>query len=244
MGVLRASRKRNPFFPLFIGTAITIAGIGAFIAWDQLNKTSPAAAKETSPYGNIAMLNRVQNDGVESFSGLANELANSTDTEKTKVAALTGAVRVEPNPLVITPSEASKQVQNVSPSDFIAYAADPASVPAATAPAKPSMTETTADVAGTISADDQREMMARIATMVRQGDIAGARLILTRLDRIGNSRATFALAQTYDPVMLSQWKVFGIKPDGEKAVALYRRAIAGGVDAAREHLAALEAPAR
>ncbi len=82
-------------------------------------------------------------------------------------------------------------------------------------------------------------MLSRSADLINRGDIAGARLILSRLDRAGNGRATFALAQTFDPYMLAEWNVRGIRPDAEKAVEYYRRALDVGIGAARERIASL-----
>ncbi len=95
-----------------------------------------------------------------------------------------------------------------------------------------------------IPAREQQELQARVAVMIRQGDIAGARVILARLDRAGNRQATLTLAETYDPALLAQWNVRGIKPDPAKAAELYQRAIDGGVNAARARLNALTGTAR
>jgi len=67
-------------------------------------------------------------------------------------------------------------------------------------------------------------------------------VILSRLDRAGNGRATFALAQTFDPMMLADWNVRGIRPDPDKAIEYYRRALDVGIGAARERLASLAPP--
>ena len=89
-----------------------------------------------------------------------------------------------------------------------------------------------------IPADEQQQMMLRVAILLGQGDVAGARAILERLDRAGNGQASFGLAQTYDPAMLSRWNVLGIKPDADKAMQLYRRALDEGIPEAQEHLIA------
>ena len=51
--------------------------------------------------------------------------------------------------------------------------------------------------------------------------------------------ALFALAETYDPFVLSEWKTFGTQGDAAKARELYTRALAGGVTQAKERLKAL-----
>jgi hypothetical protein len=95
-----------------------------------------------------------------------------------------------------------------------------------------------------ISADVQQQMLARAATLLHQGDIAGARTLLARLDRVGNGQASFELAQTYDSLMLNRWHVLGIGPDAEKAAQLYKRALNEGVHEAQDHIAASESPQR
>jgi hypothetical protein len=89
-----------------------------------------------------------------------------------------------------------------------------------------------------------QEAMPDIRRQIRRGDIAGARVILARLDRAGNRQATLTLAETYDPALLAQWNVRGIKPDPAKAAELYQRAIDGGVSAARARLNALTGTGR
>jgi hypothetical protein len=44
----------------------------------------------------------------------------------------------------------------------------------------------------------------------------------------GDIRAIFALAETYDPYVLSAWRVRGIKGDRNRANALYEDALAKG----------------
>jgi hypothetical protein len=86
--------------------------------------------------------------------------------------------------------------------------------------------------------DDQR-LLARAETLLRQGDIAGARMVLQHtLDR-GSARAAFMLAETYDGRMLRRWGTYGTRPDNEKARELYAKAAAGGIEAATERLQAL-----
>jgi hypothetical protein len=45
----------------------------------------------------------------------------------------------------------------------------------------------------------------------------------------GSARAAHLLAQTYDPRILDEWRVVGIKGDPAKAEELYARARAGGI---------------
>lgn len=149
------------------------------------------------------------------------------------------------SPLIPPPPE-QPQIQRPAP-----VAPAPAPEPEARAPA-PAKPETPPPPAlqqqplqqPEIPAREQQELQARVAVMIRQGDIAGARVILARLDRAGNRQATLTLAETYDPALLAQWNVRGIKPDPAKAAELYQRAIDGGVNAARARLNALAGAGR
>jgi TPR repeat protein len=49
----------------------------------------------------------------------------------------------------------------------------------------------------------------------------------------------FILAETYDPQMLARWGVLGVKPDLEKARALYEKAETRGIEGATERLLAI-----
>jgi hypothetical protein len=90
-----------------------------------------------------------------------------------------------------------------------------------------------------LSAEETRRLLARAANMVQQGDIASARLVLDRLARFGDARAAFALAETFDPRMLAQWNVRGIKPDATRAKTYYSQAAKAGIGEARDRLTEL-----
>jgi TPR repeat protein len=81
--------------------------------------------------------------------------------------------------------------------------------------------------------------IARARAKIQQGDIAAARRLLERASESDPGEAWFALAETYDPQMLAQWGVLGVKPDLEKARTLYQKAETRGVQGARERLLAI-----
>ena len=82
-------------------------------------------------------------------------------------------------------------------------------------------------------------LMARASLLLAQGNIGAARIVLERAAETGSTSALFALAETYDPVVLSAWGTFGTQGDVAKAQELYARALAGGVEEAKERLNAL-----
>jgi hypothetical protein len=88
---------------------------------------------------------------------------------------------------------------------------------------------------------DEAKAIARAAALIRQqGDVKGARLVLERALEGGSEWAAFALAETYDPGMLSAWKTFGIRAEPIKARELYARAQAAGVPGAKQRAEALK----
>ena len=82
-------------------------------------------------------------------------------------------------------------------------------------------------------------LMARASLLLSQGNIGAARIVLERAAETGSAPALFALAETYDPIILSAWGTFGTQGDVAKARELYAKAFAGGVQEARDRLNAL-----
>ncbi len=82
------------------------------------------------------------------------------------------------------------------------------------------------------TAQTDEQQFARVEELLRNGDIAGARLYLEHL----GAAVAFRLAETYDPERLAAWQAVGIPADHRKARELYERALAGGVIEARERL--------
>jgi hypothetical protein len=86
---------------------------------------------------------------------------------------------------------------------------------------------------------DAARLMARASVLLGQGNIGPARTVLERAAETGSAPALFALAETYDPIILSTWGTFGTQGDVAKAQELYGKAFAGGVQEARDRLNAL-----
>jgi TPR repeat protein len=63
--------------------------------------------------------------------------------------------------------------------------------------------------------------------------------LLERAAESDEGVAIFVLAETYDPQILARWGVLGVKPDLEKARALYEKAETRGVQGAKERLLAI-----
>ncbi len=93
------------------------------------------------------------------------------------------------------------------------------------------------------SRDLSEEEIAMLRKMgddyISSGDFVGARTVLERAAEAGDSSAAFAIASTYDPVVLARFKVRGLEPDIVKASFWYERARALGSSEAPHRLQAM-----
>ena len=80
-----------------------------------------------------------------------------------------------------------------------------------------------------MSADDVKQMLMRATSLIREGQIASARSILEWALRSNDPNVAFALAETYDPKTLARWRAIGIVANPDRARALYKQALSGGV---------------
>lgn len=76
---------------------------------------------------------------------------------------------------------------------------------------------------------------------IASGDFVGARAVLERAANAGDASAAFAIASTYDPVVLARFKVRGLEPDIVKAGHWYERARELGSPEAPHRLQAMMA---
>jgi hypothetical protein len=89
------------------------------------------------------------------------------------------------------------------------------------------------------NAAEVARLVARASVLLGQGDIGSARIVLERAAQTGNAQASFALAETYDPLVLRRWGAYGTLGDAARARDLYAKAHAGGIKEARARFDAL-----
>ena len=89
-------------------------------------------------------------------------------------------------------------------------------------PAQHSTTPATGGDGGRSAATDR--MIERAQKLIALADVNGARLLLERSLALGDERAAFPLAQTYDPRVLAERGLRGVQGDAAKARTLYLRA--------------------
>ena len=90
--------------------------------------------------------------------------------------------------------------------------------------------------AETQDSPDVARLLARASTLLGQGNIGAARIVLERAAETGSAQASFALAETYDPYILATWRTFGTRGDVMKARDLYARAYDGGIKDAKDRI--------
>jgi hypothetical protein len=83
------------------------------------------------------------------------------------------------------------------------------------------------------------KLIARAGILLEQGNIGAARIVLEHAVEIGSAQASFALAETYDPLILPNLGTYGTQGDLTKARTLYARAEAGGIKEAKARFEAL-----
>jgi hypothetical protein len=86
---------------------------------------------------------------------------------------------------------------------------------------------------------ESAKLIARARVLLGQGNIGAARIVLERAAESGNAQASFMLAETYDPVILSAWGTYGTRGEAAKAREYYAKAHTGGIREAKDRLDAL-----
>ena len=75
--------------------------------------------------------------------------------------------------------------------------------------------------------------------LISDGDFAGARRLLEDQLLATTPAARFLLAETFDPNFLAARGIRSVRAEVPRAIELYREALSGGIDAARQRLTAL-----
>jgi TPR repeat protein len=186
----------------------------------QLKKTSEAATAE------------LQQERLKT-AALTNDLSSAERDLETRAALLNKTdaevVRLKKTAEVTTAELQQERLKTAS-SDRNASAATKPGI--ATASEQPSTSDSKVD-------PQAAHLMERAKSLLSQGDINGARVVLQRVVQIGSADASFAIAETYDPRVLSRWNVYGTRGDVSKAREFYAKAAEGGIAEAKDRLLSL-----
>jgi hypothetical protein len=177
--------------------------------------------------------------------GLRYAVANA-DPQARPVPVKTEAIGRAPEPrreTVMTPWPSPETTKRPEPAGWQSSAPAPTQVPAQ-APAPVAASQPAHDGAAS-SRPLNGEEIAMLRKMgddyISSGDFVGARAVLERAASAGDASAAFAIASTYDPVVLTRFKVRGLEPDIVKAEFWYERARALGSSEAPHRLQAMMA---
>ena len=209
--------------------AIPALGSGQAPLWQALRAPEPPAMTAARPNRLLAPASETRPAAVTASADPASDLAAGLSTLRAQMQA-----SAERRPA----SEATVQDRPGPPAEPRS-AAEPtpvsavASVPATAEPVR------AADPVPGPAAEEIAALLARARSLIAVGDIAAARRLAERAASGGDGRATFALAETFDPARLKAWRVRGLKADPERARALYQQAQSLGIAEAQGRLSAL-----
>lgn len=82
-------------------------------------------------------------------------------------------------------------------------------------------------------------LIPRARALLHQGNIGAARIVLELAAEKDIAQASFMLAETYDPAVLSAWGTYGTRGEVAKAREFYAKAHRGGIRGAKERFDAL-----
>ncbi|MDB5643883.1 MAG: hypothetical protein JWN07_3200 [Hyphomicrobiales bacterium] len=187
--------------------------------------------------GGVAYVQMKQGEGVSPFAienpapppDLARAEAARAAAEKRLAEAM--AIQIVNIPSASQPSLARSPAERATPpNEQLARADVQQSAPTPPPPLIMPTAPSSMDVA------EQDALLNRVTGLLRQGDVGAARAVLNRLVRENNAKAAFILAQSYDPSVLRQGRVVGMRADPNLARSLYEQALRGGVTEAKAAL--------
>jgi hypothetical protein len=153
--------------------------------------------------------------------------------------ATTGSVMMQPS--TVATERVVKSAQRPGDSQIIDQAADQAAaaLPAPAPVATSSAHAVPASEPPAVETGEVERLVKRGEELLALGDIAAARLVLGRAAGARDARATYALAQTFDPDVLRRLHVVGFRPDLARARDWYEKAAGYGSGEAAARLNAL-----
>jgi hypothetical protein len=141
------------------------------------------------------------------------------------------------------PQPALSQVSLPTPTAPMPVAPPPV-VPMVTAPPAAEAPSSSSPVVRTLEPREVASFLSRAQDLISSGDLQSARLLLRRAAEAQNARAAFALAQTYDPIVLKRFGASAPTADVNAARSWYEKAREWGAPDAQRQLDALDTFAR
>jgi hypothetical protein len=155
--------------------------------------------------------------------------------------AVPGEIAAPASPKASPSTDAAASERSAKAADRVAdvTGVTDAASPAPVAIASLSLRAFNAPDPAALDAGEVERLIKRGEDYLAQGDLAAARLILTRAAEARDPRAAYSLAATYDPAVHKQLQVVGLKSDIARARAWYEKAAEYGSPEASRRLATL-----
>jgi hypothetical protein len=146
-------------------------------------------------------------------------------------------VKIDPSQIIVEPAASNITSASTRVGGAIALPA-PASalagLPVAENDEMATVEEAAAAPAMAIGIEDPtRPLMARGDALMAIGDVVSARSFYDRAFSLGNARAAWSIARTYDPLVLAALRVQGLRANPAKALEWYRKAETGEPEVAQ-----------
>jgi hypothetical protein len=236
--------------------SIAVSAIGALGLVLFPNAPSSDLPSDNEPMAATTILaKRETNSGIKSVARLASPDARTAEA----APKASDSVKIANNPLVAATATATPQVTRSvyvvagadSASTSQAWRAQPQSDPpqiqqSQTQPKVQTVVQSGQALAPQrgraaqgLTRDEIERLVTRGEAFLASGDVTAARLLLERAAEARDPRAALALGSTYDPNILKNIGVVGIRPDPERAHLWYERAAEFGSGEATERLTAL-----
>lgn len=199
-------------------------------ASEEVIRVEQAGKRDLAELRSLLQRERERADGLERDLALArhdNGALAAKDPSPASEPATTGqAAREEPQSAPARPSQ-NQPVQNQPVQDKPVQDQAIAARSQGDAPVNPN------------EGVQATKLIARASVLLEQGNIGAARIVLERAVEMGSAQASFALAETYDPLILPNFGTYGTQGDLTKARTLYAQAEAGGIKEAKARFEAL-----
>jgi hypothetical protein len=146
-------------------------------------------------------------------------------------------VKIDPSQIIVEPAASTITPVSTRVEGAIALPAPSSAVaglPVAENDEMAAVEEAAVAPAMAIGIDDPaRPLMARGDALMAIGDVVSARSFYERAFSVGNVRAAWSIARTYDPMVLAALRVQGLRANPAKALDWYRKAETGEPEVAQ-----------
>lgn len=231
-------KKISRVAPLVALAALVSLGVAVIYVLNPAPETPPGAPMVTGRVAALAPAAQAVPAAMPATAAPARNESRPVRVETVRVTPRQAPVMAAVNPPARAVAKAPPRPV-AAPRNLPAQSQAVAKSPVVTATVQP---QRPVAPARRISAAVENAMLTRGREMMARVDVSGARLAYRFLAERGSAKGALALAESYDPALLSKLAVVGMTGDRAEAARLYRQAAALGSTVAAQRLA--QGPAR